>query len=41
MGVKRIRKVKGGRAAAEVPAAALEGDQKQSTQYEAVAEMNP
>ena len=37
MGVKRDSKVKGGQAAAEASAAALEGGQKLSIQYEGAA----
>ena len=38
MGAKKRRKLKGGQAAADPAAAALEGVQKLSTQYEGAAE---
>ena len=41
MGAKRRRKMKGGRAAANPAAAALEGGQRILTQYEGAAEANP
>ena len=41
MGVKRRRKVKGGRAAAEAVASASEEGQKLSTRYKGAAEANP